>query len=316
MGNTTNRANLEKRKNDTGTKLLYAASILVVLVVISAITIIATYYRYYKDNPITADNTAWGQFGDFLGGTINPVVGLATVILVLITVILQREELKASLLELKQSNKALSTQGFENSFFSWLSTYQNILDSITLGPNGKDGRHTLKQWYDINFRAKTVWYDGLANFRDVVFERNSEGATAASFAQLNSVERQAVIALAQRKYLDLFGLQRYQLDCLYRTLFRMLKWVDEHEQMTNEEKWFYVAIARAQLSWIEMVYFLYNCLTHGPQFRIYANKYALFDNLSLESDAVLQCIREEREVYRLKESAFSSKAARNAMGLD
>lgn len=56
------------------------------------------------------DQERLGQLGDFLGGTLNPIFGFATVCLLLWSVYIQRKELSLTRRELKKSARALKKQ--------------------------------------------------------------------------------------------------------------------------------------------------------------------------------------------------------------
>ncbi|MFA7350962.1 MAG: hypothetical protein WC009_09385 [Methylotenera sp.] len=72
-----------------------------------------------------------GQFGDYFGGTLNPIFGFASFIALLLTIFYQSKELKLSRTELELSrdelsksasalalqNKAIELQSFEQTFF-------------------------------------------------------------------------------------------------------------------------------------------------------------------------------------------------------
>lgn len=64
-----------------------------VLTVALAATLIAVvaYIFIFRDLPLGGP-TAWAEFGDFFGGVINPIVGLATVLLVVQTLRVTRQE--------------------------------------------------------------------------------------------------------------------------------------------------------------------------------------------------------------------------------
>lgn len=117
-------------------------------------------YRYYLSfgaKFFPSDRTEWGQFGDYFGGTINPLLGFASFIALLITIVYQAkglklssEELKLSTEELKNSakalsaqNKAIELQSFEQTFFSWLNTYRSLLNSIEHDSVFRESRHTI-----------------------------------------------------------------------------------------------------------------------------------------------------------------------------
>jgi hypothetical protein len=66
--------------------------------------------RVLKIPPTSADNAAWGQLGDFLGGTLNPIFGFLGFTAVLTTLYIQKRELTQTLNELKQSRE-IASQG-------------------------------------------------------------------------------------------------------------------------------------------------------------------------------------------------------------
>lgn len=71
--------------------------------------------------------------------------------------------------------------------------------------------------------------------------------------------------------------------------------VDEQprEFLGEREKWLYAGIVRSQLSWIEMVFLFYNGMTvRGEKFKSLIERYALFDNLTIESDELLVILKE------------------------
>lgn len=61
--------------------------------------------------PTPSDSQAvWGAFGDFVGGTVNPIAAVVTVYLLWRTYHAQRDELQATRNELQNQNKHLATQ--------------------------------------------------------------------------------------------------------------------------------------------------------------------------------------------------------------
>lgn len=53
---------------------------------------------------------AWGQFGDFVGGTLNPMVSLLALVGLVFTILLQQEAMMLSKKDTEASQKALSNQ--------------------------------------------------------------------------------------------------------------------------------------------------------------------------------------------------------------
>lgn len=117
-------------------------------------TPILVYLYFFHQHTISNLPENWGTFGDYLGGTLNPILGFISFMALLYTIKLQRdsinlqnEELKATREELARSAKAqeaseqilkeqshiLKQQQFETTFFSML-THLNQL-SISLLPD-------------------------------------------------------------------------------------------------------------------------------------------------------------------------------------
>lgn len=107
----------------------------------------------------------------------------------------------------------------------------------------------------------------------------------------------------------------FQLDSKFRTLFRLISWIDSQpgQIVAIEQKWFYVGLVRAQLSWIEMVYLFFNGMTdRGEKFVAFCNTYAIFDNFDVSQHLSLRiAIRSAR----YSKEAYSSEEAKRLLGI-
>lgn len=79
----------------------------------------------------------FGEWGDFFGGVLNPILTFLTFMGLLLTIILQSKELKEARQEAKRSADALrdqvnqiNIQSFENTFFSLLSKHNEIIEKL------------------------------------------------------------------------------------------------------------------------------------------------------------------------------------------
>ena len=143
---------LKKHKNIIG---------LIAFILLPLVTI-GFYIRYFYKKDITQSPEIWGQFGDYMGGVINPIFGFISVVLLIYTIrqqqealSLQREELQATREELARSAKAqeasekalneqaniFKQQQFEQTFFSMSNQlakiatdllHNNIYNNITI----------------------------------------------------------------------------------------------------------------------------------------------------------------------------------------
>lgn len=77
-------------------KLLIVAGLL-------SVGVISVYYYNLGHHKISDDPTRWAEFGDYLGGVLNPFLAFCSLVALLYTINLQREELTLSRKELARS---------------------------------------------------------------------------------------------------------------------------------------------------------------------------------------------------------------------
>ncbi|MFK0090684.1 hypothetical protein ACIQUS_25760 [Pseudomonas sp. NPDC090755] len=101
--------------------------LMVVAAVLVALALIVSFVSKFGVQPADAQEK-WGQFGDFVGGILNPLFSITALFALLHTIVLQSRELKRSTKELKASAKALakqnkyySRQQFDSNFFQLLA---------------------------------------------------------------------------------------------------------------------------------------------------------------------------------------------------
>jgi hypothetical protein len=273
-----------------------------------ALAVAALYALFFRGRPLSEDPEQWGQFGDFLGGVINPVVGLITVFLVILSISIQRKELAATVDEMKSANASASRAGFEQSLFSWLGNYHSLVQAIKYGEY--TGREALDQMYGDNFREE------LPPLPPDFDETSEESRNDLEFLMLSTTVN----------YGKVFEAHRSSLDAPLRTLFRLFQWIDEQD-FDVRTKWHYAALVRAQLSWGELIHLFYNGLrAPGKKFALLCNKYAILDNLVVGRDplidrAATQIARAEKDASQrvgtlpfFRSTAFSSDLAKAVLG--
>lgn len=301
--------------------LANSAGHVVWIALVFAIVVVTVFAMNFSNAAVSKDPGSWGQFGDYVGGLINPFVGLITVYLIFTSITIQRKELKNSLKELKQANESSKLLSFEQTFFAWLGNYSALLNSIE-DQNGR-GRDVLERWYtrSLTMTAIISKVPGATTVNGVYRWLDDEWRTIEAGGSPDRV--QDIFDHLMKQYDSLYKDHRSDFDALYRTLYRLLLWID-NSKLDLPTRWQYISIVRAQLSWIECVLLLFNGLTmQGQKFCALANKYALFDNLEL-SNSILRMIAYKLPLYPpeqfqsvdrswpYKETAFSSDKARAA----
>lgn len=303
-------------------------------VVTAAIFVIALFVWNFRGKSISELPSDWGTFGDYVGGILNPIVGMATVLLVIISIIIQRRELRASLNEMKAANQAATRMSFEQSLFAWLENYHSQIREIEQGRF--KGRKVLLHLYEqVLSPAKTVTCGGRVNLPAPLMPIANDSDANQAYIRLNVPGSEGIKQLGERQlhatlqYLTLYHSHKTDLDAPFRTLFRLIRWIDSSD-LTVKDKWHYCTLVRSQLSWPELVFLYYNGLiSEGEKLAAYANKYALFDNL-LASDELIrfatqeltECPDQERprtsadnSKWPYTTAAFNSTVAKNILGL-
>ena len=106
--------------------------------------ILGLYIAYFKNLSVTNDSATWGTFGDYLGGTLNPIISFLALIGLLYTIHQQAQEMQATREELKQAaeqqrqqveqqsrqSEIFNLQQFESTFFSLLEQHNKIIEKI------------------------------------------------------------------------------------------------------------------------------------------------------------------------------------------
>lgn len=84
---------------------------------IFAFSILLSFFLiFFRKYDIPVNIESWGQLGDYIGGILNPVFGLISVVLVAAT--------------LKSQTQAAKIQAFESQFFTLLNLYSSIVENI------------------------------------------------------------------------------------------------------------------------------------------------------------------------------------------
>lgn len=198
--------------------------------------VVSGVYFLQFHGPAAASQGTWGEFGDYVGGVINPIFGFITVVVLVETLRVQRRDLELSRIELEASTKALKSQSdtlarqnFEDHFFALIQQFNRVRDSVAYF------HHRGPAAIEVLYQA------GLKGLYD-----DKTGKS------LSPAER------AEAAYKLLYDDQHAQLGHYFRTLYHVFAFVYD-STLNDEEQAQYASIARAQLSSWEVNLLLYNC---------------------------------------------------------
>lgn len=240
-----------------------------------------------------------GTFGDMFGAVNALFSGLAFAGLI-VTLLYQKEELKLQREELAQTreelkgqreefeeqNKTMKRQRFENTFFNMLSLQQEITHNLSYENPIQDEAELMR--YDVKQRTykNRAVFEGL--YTNAIIDYDGSRCYGGIINKL-AIHGCAAYSLVR-------GLSF--LDHYFRHLYRIFKYVDTSDSISEDERYEYACIIRSQLSDYELVMLFYNCLTANgrAKFKPLIEKYSIFNNLREE----LLAKREHKKEYSEK----------------
>ena len=217
------------------------------------------------------ENSKLGQFGDFFGGMLNPIFTFLTFFGLIITIVIQRMELRLAREEYSKTAKALNTQAIENTFFNALDLHHEIVSALTFDSNIFPSDAGMEA---VRLAELPVSQRGSVSGR-AVFNSVIDGLRSQSNTPQQSFERYRFL---QTKH-------NYVLGHYFRNLYQALKLIDKYDMLDLEEKEKYASILRSQLSSGELALLFLNCLpgmVDAGEFRNLVVRYGMLEHLPLE----------------------------------
>ncbi|WP_248731770.1 putative phage abortive infection protein [Pseudomonas sp. MWU13-2517] len=217
----------------------------------------------YLTFSVAGDKAGHGEFGDFFGGVVNPVLTFLTFMGLLMTIVIQRVELKETRDELQRSANALVSQvdssrqkNFEDIFLRMLAQVSEIVSSFNLTSLQRQlhGQACFSKY----LRLLLANFTGLDRADDEL-EQNQANITQgwSDFWDQNSQE-----------------LSRY-----FSILFVLMKYVDDKGYLVDP----YISLLKASISPDELVLIYYYCVSfkHTNEKLDLANRFGIFDDIDI-----------------------------------
>ena len=126
--------------------------VMILALILSVIYLVGNFYYSKLPDFSTAGKIKLNEFGDFVGGTLNPILSFLGFLALLYTISIQRNQIAVD-------KKDREKQQFENTFFALLNVHNQALDNLskdkqfgvrdgTSYPNGSDLQNLLKETLD------------------------------------------------------------------------------------------------------------------------------------------------------------------------
>lgn len=212
-------------------------------------------------NLFSIGRSNFGEWGDFFGGVLNPLLSFLVFMGLLITIVIQQTELSESRVELRRSADALRDQSentkkqiFESTFFQMLSIHNGIVNAIDL----TNDKGTVTRGRD----CFSVFYTRL----NKIYRENQEKAAG----------KHSNDEVAKLSYRLFWKDHQTELGHYFRYLYNVVRFIKEAKLVEGP----YLRLVRAQLSDQELLLLFYNCISDfGGNFTPLVEEFGLLDNM-------------------------------------
>ena len=210
----------------------------VIFVAILALIGCLSLYKYNFSGPLSSAQEVWGQFGDFLGGTLNPIFSLLSLIAILVTLFVQTRELSNSTETLRTQSINFKVQAFETSFFTLIRMKSETLKAIDLEETEPDEF--------VGVRAFRKLYQRFEHSYNVQKKRTSDGELIIS-----------------KSYDRFYRNNQRFIGTYMRTIQQIFIFIVDRSPEGQEKYW---EIIRSQMSTYELLIIYYHCIAKQDYF--------------------------------------------------
>jgi len=297
----------------------------VIITAIILITIVSSLYFYnFREYGLSPQHEDWGTFGDFMGGTLNPLFAFLSLLALLKTLQIQSQELRATRKEMNTSStalgeqsKSIKLQNFENTFFNMVNLHNDILKSLYLDKKSKKEIKTTIDLSNISYTIHTV--DSINSKETITFlsdklnlffikyntlecYKENIKRTQNSFGEVEEVEIFNQYNQSNRTndlYLKFHEATHQFISHYFRNMYQILKYIKNSE---IDDKKFYSNIFRAQFSQDELKLLFYNCVSNigNEKFLPLLIEFEFLEHLPFHKDInkkdIMYCVEETKEL--------------------
>lgn len=211
------------------------------------------------DTSLPIDTEKWGQFGDFVGGTLGIILSLISVVLIAWT--------------FQTQNKIAETQRFNDLFFELLHLYQSEVKELN-GENERIVGVKKKKNEEKKFTIETE----QIQYTDKDFFDEEKKKIQDRYQHSTAYEDN--IPKAINDFMVFYVKNRSKMAAYFRTLYRIFELIDKTDLIGEQHKKEYAKIIRAQLTESELFFLRYDAMTfYGHQFIEYLNRYRVLKHL-------------------------------------
>ncbi|WP_345828677.1 putative phage abortive infection protein [Erwinia sp. HDF1-3R] len=205
------------------------------------------YYDHFGNRPISGSVEKWGQFGDYIGGVLNPGLSFISIVLVCYT--------------LYTTSRQSSIQSFESVLFELIRFHKEHLQNVKVKYN------------DVTYYGTDAlsWCVTEVKFNFRLISDDEQPPQVRLVSSIDEFYKNDIFFSSAGHY--------------FRNLYHIFKHIDGSSFLTSKEKVKYAKLVRAQLSSVESGALMLNGLsTIGGRSRAYIEKYSLLQEYTLVGD--------------------------------
>jgi uncharacterized membrane protein len=272
----------------------------ITIAVIMIIIVLSFYFFNFTGGELSLSKIHgdWGTFGDYMGGTLNPLLAFLSLIALLTTIKIQSKELRATTTEMNNSSTALQEQSqsiklqnFENTFFKMLDVHNSIISDLALEKLERVGSLN-----DVYFLGGSI---RLNENEDVTKRKTIEQLLdiLTKYNRRSHQDHKTNYDRFHNHYEDKIG---HYFGFIYQVLI-LIRDAEENKQIENSKK--YAHLYRSLFSKPELALLAHHCLGSigEKKFKALVENFEFFEHLPTNS------LNDELE-SKYDKSAFGKRA--------
>lgn len=277
------------------------------IAIISILIILGSVIGNFGNKPLSNEISTWGTFGDFIGGTLNPILAFLSLIALLYTIKIQSKELALSTKELHEAQKAtrdsataleeqsksIKLQNFENTFFSMLDLHNKIVDNIK-----------VKKGLTLNNRFPTV-FNGSHDMESI----QGRDAIKDIYTKTDNYMKSNIHQMMRfnKSYDTAHEAYQSYIGHYFGNIYQILKFISKSNEIEDKRK--YSDLFRAQFSSEELKLLFYHCSGEigSKKFKNYIEEFEFFEHLPIEKNNRNYELILLRDFYDLKAFGKNTK---------
>jgi len=185
------------------------------IVVLTSITLFIVFvvstYIYTFNLPLSTNENTWGLFGDYIGGILNPSIGLLVFIYIVLSYNIQKKELK-------NASIAFEKQNYDNHFFQLLNNFKTHVNDLKyLTYKGSDIFQSLLEHNKGDVATRKTTSFNVEDFKNFYPNHSGYPKRYFSFLEylLSYVDKNEIENIDTGKYICLIKLQLSQSELIF-----------------------------------------------------------------------------------------------------